>query len=226
MVYHMIIKALPNLERCMGRKSVRLERTGQILDAFERCIVKHGFQGTTLEKIADEAGVTRSILRHYIGNRDDLENALIERLGKRDDSTRFALLDAQTASHRLESLIDYFIEGWLEFGRDADTVFEELIAASARNERLRNRLLNSYQSLEASAADELTHHYPDAPVDRCRTVAHAIMCLAYGHSTMWWLGFDRSRYPELKKLVGSFLQALENEDWERATWVGRDTDLD
>ncbi|MGI9303924.1 MAG: TetR family transcriptional regulator, partial [Gammaproteobacteria bacterium] len=56
----------------MPRPSLKTQRTGEILDAFQRCIVKYGMQGASLERISEEADMGRTILRHYVGNRDDL----------------------------------------------------------------------------------------------------------------------------------------------------------
>jgi len=64
----------------MGRKSLKAERVTQILDAFERCMEKKGLESTTLENVAEEAGVARRIIRHYVGNRDDLIQAAVERI--------------------------------------------------------------------------------------------------------------------------------------------------
>ena len=51
----------------MGRKSLANERREQILDAFAIYLRQHGFEGCTLERVAEIAGVQRSIIRHYIG---------------------------------------------------------------------------------------------------------------------------------------------------------------
>ena len=200
----------------MGRKSLRAERTVQILDAFERCIVKNGFQNTTLQDIADEAGVNRGILRHHIGNREDIVDAVIDRLDEKYDQTRFTFLKEQAANSRPRSLIEYFFDLWFEFGRDDDTLFQELITASERDERLRAKLFASYQSLEASISDELVRSYPHVREEKCRTIAHSIMSLAFGHTTMVWLGFDRALYPGLRKALASLLTILEEENRERS----------
>ena len=63
----------------MGRKSLASERTSQILDAFERCIVQYGLEGATLKRIAKEAGVKLSMIHHYIGNRDMLVKSMVKR---------------------------------------------------------------------------------------------------------------------------------------------------
>ena len=67
----------------MPRPSVKTERTAEILDAFERSVARFGVEGSTLERIAEEAGLRRSLLRHYVGNRDDLLDALVERFLER-----------------------------------------------------------------------------------------------------------------------------------------------
>ena len=38
-------------------------------------------KSSSLEKVADQAGMKRPIIRHYVGNRDDLILALTERVG-------------------------------------------------------------------------------------------------------------------------------------------------
>lgn len=49
--------------------------------------------GTTLDRIADEAGLTRSNLAHFVGNRDEIIDAALER-----SVTRFTeLMRAQVA---------------------------------------------------------------------------------------------------------------------------------
>ena len=54
----------------MGRPDLTEVRTAEILDAFERCVARFGLEGSSLERDAEEAGMKRSILRHYIGNRN------------------------------------------------------------------------------------------------------------------------------------------------------------
>ena len=62
----------------MARKSVKIQRSKEILDAFERCISKWGLDGASLERIATESGIKRPALRHFIGNRDELLVALVK----------------------------------------------------------------------------------------------------------------------------------------------------
>ena len=63
----------------MPRPSMANQRREEILDALERCILEKGIQATSLEYLADKANMKRTILRHYIGNRDDIICALSQR---------------------------------------------------------------------------------------------------------------------------------------------------
>jgi len=63
----------------MGRPSLKKERFEEILDAYEQCVARYGLAGATLEQVARQAGLARPLIRHHIGNRDDLVEALINR---------------------------------------------------------------------------------------------------------------------------------------------------
>lgn len=51
-------------------------RVVQILDAASRCFAKSGFYGTTIQDIADEAGLTKSMVHYYF----ESKQALIQEL--------------------------------------------------------------------------------------------------------------------------------------------------
>jgi AcrR family transcriptional regulator len=72
----------------MGRPSLAESRRAQILDAYEECVLQFGMEASSLEAIADQAGIKRSVVRHYMGNRAELRRAFVERI----ISTRYARL--------------------------------------------------------------------------------------------------------------------------------------
>ena len=41
----------------MGRPNLTEVRTSEILDAFERCVARFGLEGSSLERVAEEAGI-------------------------------------------------------------------------------------------------------------------------------------------------------------------------
>lgn len=198
----------------MGRKSLKSERTEQILDAFERCIVKYGLQDSTLQKIADEAGVTRSILRHYIGNRIDLIRALVKRLQQRYIQGLFSKLSRSTNLTLPDDIIDFLFEESFDMPEADETVIRAMIEATARDADLRNEILDMYQTYEDDLTDVLVQAFPDAPISKCRSVSHIAIVASHGNYSLSWLGFDRGRYPYMKDLIKSLFDDLVEEEME------------
>lgn len=52
-------------------------RVRELLEATRRVIGKYGFQGATIDRVADEAGVAKGTVYLYFGNKDDLLHAAI-----------------------------------------------------------------------------------------------------------------------------------------------------
>ena len=67
----------------MARRIIAGTRVEEILEAFEHCVIGKGLEKTTLSDIAARSGLPRPLIRHYIGNRADLEAKLIERVERK-----------------------------------------------------------------------------------------------------------------------------------------------
>ena len=78
----------------MARPSVKAKRTEEILQAYEHCIALYGVEGATLQKIAEVAGIARPLLRHHVGNSDDLLNMALKRFIERSDAMTKAAFKA------------------------------------------------------------------------------------------------------------------------------------
>ena len=64
----------------MPRPSIATERQEEILQAFEVCALRKGLAATTLADVAEEAGLPRPLVRHFMGNRAELVAGLIDRM--------------------------------------------------------------------------------------------------------------------------------------------------
>lgn len=47
-------------------------RRAMLIEATTRSIAKYGYPGTTIERICDEAGVSRGLINHHFGSKDEL----------------------------------------------------------------------------------------------------------------------------------------------------------
>ena len=168
----------------MPRPALTEERTTLILDAFARCVARQGLDATSLENVADEAGVKRSILRHYIGNRDDLVQALVHRVlsnYRKDVAVMVASLPSQRTAH---GLLDYlFWDGDEATGVDVQVV-EAMIAASGRDDRLRDMLKTWIDEFNQVIAEILARDYPGAETQRCWDVAYGVVSIYYNHEAL------------------------------------------
>ena len=116
----------------MGRKDLTTQRQDAILDATEQCIAKYGLQGATLEKIASTANLNRGLIHHYIGNRDDIIQLLVERLlaGYQASFENYAA--TRPESNHIEIVVDYYFEAWFELAPEDDALLLELLAENSR----------------------------------------------------------------------------------------------
>ncbi len=71
----------------MKRRRDRAAREREILDAAERIFGERGYQGTSMDEIAAEVGVSKPLIYQYYGSKDGLFLACLSRL-------RAHLLDA------------------------------------------------------------------------------------------------------------------------------------
>jgi len=194
----------------MGRKSLALERREQILDAFERCIQKYGFEKSSLEKIAQEAGVKRSIIRHYIGNRDDLIKAMIDRmiLIYRQKVTTLIknLPEANIIPELLNKLFDDKPMG--EFHQHNEIVMA-LWKTHQQDPYINKLLFTLYQEFKDLIAQVLSYAYPQLSEKERLALAYSLLSLANGHEDMQLLGFDPAYRHDAHQSARKLLSHLE-----------------
>jgi TetR/AcrR family transcriptional regulator, transcriptional repressor of bet genes len=101
----------------LGMEPIRRE---QICRAAATVIAREGFAGTTLRKVAEEAGVSTGMLNHYFSNRQDLLTQTLVFVSERTQArAREAMEDVPAGIERLEALLDSALadvvsmnEGW------------------------------------------------------------------------------------------------------------------
>ncbi|MEM9213747.1 MAG: TetR/AcrR family transcriptional regulator [Cyanobacteria bacterium P01_F01_bin.150] len=159
----------------MPRRSLKTERTEEILDAFERCILKHGMQGSSLERIAEEAGMGRTILRHYIGNRDDLIIAVTDRFVADSINQFSGLINSLPISDRIDALLTILFQDDESFDMGRSRIADALIAEATRLEKVRDLLGNWFDGLVSLVEHELRNEYRAVAMTECRAAALGII---------------------------------------------------
>jgi AcrR family transcriptional regulator len=172
----------------MGRKSKIDERREHILAAFERCIVSYGID-VSLERIAEEAGVKRSLIRHYLGNRDEVVGQLIARIADAYPSVAAAEFEkalVQGVEGFLELLFNPYL-GTTEWGAVINSVAN---TAPERYPEAKRRLGVMLDTMVADLAVRLSVHFPAVTLATCREVAYGLLYLSQGYDVLQSFGMS------------------------------------
>jgi AcrR family transcriptional regulator len=192
----------------MGRKSLATERREAILDAFERCIVKYGLEGSSLEQIADEAGMKRSIIRHYIGNRDELVDQLVERAVANYQAQILDSFAHVTGPALVEKVLEVLFAVQATYNAQDKLVVDVLMTAKERYPRAKQLLAAMFNDLIATFAADLAAVYPTAEPAACQRVSYAIFCLAMSHESFLWLGVAPTYHSAARQTAEQLLATL------------------
>lgn len=155
----------------MPRPSLKDQRRREILDAYVACVARHGLEGATQERIAAEAGIARPLLRHNLGNREEMIPALVEHVVHRFADMTEAV---EAASASLPELIDLVLDPAHRTDPKLVLAFQALVSASATNPGMRAPLLSSLQRYVDVIARLAERSAPEAGADEIATIAHGI----------------------------------------------------
>lgn len=196
----------------MGRPAKREQRTEEILDAFQRCVAKFGLEGSTLERIAEEANLQRSLVRHFAGNRSELIEKLTDRILKRSDNDWQYFISTVPAINGADYLVTYMFSG--EYSDpELILVIESLIFSASRDDLLKIRLQSWVNHFIDSIAQILDSEFPDNTRQDIHAVAFGIISLYFNLDSLSPLGLAednrRSALSAAKKLIGTLIETSE-----------------
>jgi AcrR family transcriptional regulator len=137
-------------------KSLSGEKAQRIIEAMRSSVARRGTAGSTFDRVAREAGVSRGLLHYYFGTKEQL---LVEAV-RRDCELRMERLQQQLASARTaEGFIDLAAEHLQQTVRedpDFVTLVFELFTLSRRNEDIAAEYAALMRSTRAQVAGMLT----------------------------------------------------------------------
>lgn len=163
----------------MGRPSITEQRRTEVLDAFVCCVAHYGLHGATLERLAEESGFKRPLIRHHLGNREEMVQSLAEHVVAKFTGQQQQMLSWLEDRDRIPALLDVlFTESTVT---DADLVlaFAALTAQAEQDNTLRQHLLGSLVSFEQLLQAEIRAAFPGTTPPRVAAVAQGLMALYF-----------------------------------------------
>lgn len=168
----------------MGRPSLAKQRKSEILEAFGRCVARYGLEGSSLEKIAEEAGMKRSILRHYIGNRDELIEELAQKVIGDYEQWMNQCLESLTERTRKSGLIDILLPKTSMGSTEQLMIIENLIGAAPAYPLIRKLVLDYVDGFVDQIANQVQLIAPHLTSKAAWDKAYALVCISFNQESL------------------------------------------
>lgn len=176
------------------------------MQALVRCVARLGIDGATLAAVADEAGLTRPLIRHHLGNRDDILHSLQEYVLKGfSDQTRAlaaALPDAAPAA----ALVDILFSDAGATDPDLVLAFAALTARSGDDTGLRDACRASISEFETTIAQAIEAEFPHLERSVVEQTAQGIAALYFNMMSLSPLAMSRTWNLNAKKNAVNLLK--------------------
>jgi TetR/AcrR family transcriptional regulator, fatty acid biosynthesis regulator len=175
-----------------GRRRRRLspeERRDHLLDVAAALVVEHGVDAVTMERVAQQAGVSRGLGYAYFTNSDDLLAALFEReLAGFDGRVAAATAGAETVEEHLRAALTTYFDMLAEKGVLLTRLTEMQSQAPVVQERRSSR----ERAIERFYGEMLTREM-GLPPKRARAVASLLNKALPQAAELWARGVLRRR---------------------------------
>ena len=179
----------------MGRPSLRTIRQEELLDAVVGIITSKGVAGLTVADVAKLAGTQSSKVHHYLGTREEMITAAIDRAMNSVEEIVLNALSSIQPQNRLDAQIEIlFGSSFLE--PHINQLIDQLIAASYLDEAIRINVSRMYQRFLEILIDSFELAVPNLPEAERHQAAHTILALAHSTPTFEWLSLDSKNIHE------------------------------
>ena len=200
----LIVNQVEPPRRGPGRPSKAAERKLEILFATANVAARDGLAGITMDKVAEEAGLQRTLVLHYFGNRQALVDSFVDQVVSLYGEVQILKDSSDSVADKLNQLFD---EGfWVR--REDLSIWLDLVAISARDVAIRQELSRLWRERWLPRIEqELRSGFPSTSAERIKRVAYGLACLVEGYWSIHAQGVDDPERSRQAK--GSALALLE-----------------
>lgn len=187
----------------VGRRKVELERRDQILAAFEVCVIEYGLAKTTLQKVADKAGLPRSLVRYFVGNRAEMVQLLLDRMNEKAERS---IAEQFPKDPSLADLLDLIFDGAFT-DTTTNLIIDQLWELSRREPAVKRQLKKLYSSLKRRITAQMRKEgLPNR--DRHADIAQSFIALGYGQACFDELGMKTKQRNTSREFADALLAQL------------------
>lgn len=157
------------------------ERRRQLLDVAIEVFGERGFHNTSMNDVANAAGITKPVLYQHFASKRDLYAALLEAVGA-------GLIDritgAVASATRPKEMVDLGFQAWFRFVAEEPAAFALLYSGESRQDP---EFSQQAARVEQQLADTIVGllDLPDLDHEHRRLLAHGIMGISEAVTRTW-----------------------------------------
>ncbi len=191
----------------MGRPPKFEERSEEIMQAFEACVLRKGLPATTLADVAEESGLPRSLVRYFMGNRDEMVDRLIERLMRIAQARLDAIRD-EAGAMSVARLLDACF-GVIFADQRSNALMGELWYLARTDAHIRERLNGVYAYALGLLTEAFGREMPALAAVERNAAAFAIVSLALGETALNDFGLTMPEGTSLRAQAAAIVAKLQ-----------------
>ncbi len=189
-------------------------RKPAIIQGAISALNKHGLSMISYDLIAEEANMSRQLIRHYFPDPDALMVSVCDGLAAAHHEALGSGVVKVEPSKRLDLFLDLFfhVVGQGKVGKQTDTVaYDAMMAVATGSKSVRKCLLDHNSFLRSEISKEVQIAHPSLSASDCDEIGYLFVALVYGHwRLVTTLGFcpsynDISR-TAMGRLIASYLK--------------------
>jgi AcrR family transcriptional regulator len=155
-------------------------RRRQLLDVALEVFATSGYHQTSMEEVAEAAGVTKPVLYQHFGSKRELYLELLEDVG---GQMMAAVAKAVASARNPHQQVEAGFGAYFRFVEANESAFKLLFGGGARRDE---EFADAVRRVETSVADEIAVLIEaDVDPDHRRLLAHGLVGLAEATSRQW-----------------------------------------
>jgi AcrR family transcriptional regulator len=165
-----------------GRRMARAARVEQLLNVAEVLFAEFGYDGTSIERIAKAAGITRPVVYDHFGSKEGIYLACVSRARERFE---LAVAESVDGVEDLEQRLYAGLDACFAFIEEDPDRWAVMFRGVAVTGHVADEALRMRFSTVAALADLIHGTEPTAPREKVEAFAHALSG-AGEQLERWW----------------------------------------
>ena len=197
---------MSNSDQSQDRKTLILKATTKILN-------EKGLQGLSFESVANEAGLSRQLIRYYFSDLDMLVSELCDYLGNVYREMIVAGIVEVAQVERLRFFLDFLFDLAEEYRMPANLeAYDAMVAYAVGSDQVKERLCAQYKTLGQVIAQELAIAHAELDGPSCEELSFLFVSMMHAHwSFVASLGFSRQHSHVTRRAIDRLIASYIND---------------